>query len=267
MSRSISITVRPDGLIDSFRSDLLHIHLYKSRLDLGSAAAAAVAVEIRSLIAQRNRAMGIFASDPSHIEFLDDLIKTPDIEWTRVIAFHLDEYLGMSEEAPQSLRRFLLDRLVKRVPIAEFHAIRAEAANPEAVCANYAALLKSRQPDFVVLGIGEDGRLGSIDPPLCDFNDAAAVKVVELDEDHRRRYVQDGVFRSIDEAPRGAVSLTIPTIMDCRTLFAIAHGRGSQNAIRKTIEGEISPVCPASILRTHPNAHLFLDRESVGSRQ
>jgi glucosamine-6-phosphate deaminase len=247
MSRPI--TVISDGLIDSFRADLLYIHLYQSRMELGAAATAAVAVEIRSLIAERNRAIGIFASDPSHIEFWDDLVKAADIEWTRVIGFHLDEYLGIGEEAPNSLRRFLLDRLVKRVPIAEFHAIRGEAANPEAACANYAALLKSRPPDFAVLGIGPDGRLGSIAPLVCDFNDAAPVKVVELSHGQR------------------ALSLTIPTILGCRTLFAIAYGRRSQDAIRKMIEGEIGPACPASILRKHSNAHLFLDQESVGDRQ
>jgi glucosamine-6-phosphate deaminase len=243
MSRSI--TVISDGLIDSFRADRLHIHLYRSPLELGAAAAAAVAAEIRSLIAERNRAIVIFASDTSHIEFLDDLVNTADIEWTRVIGFHLDEYLDIGEEAPNSSRRFLLDRLVKRVPIAEFHAIRGEAANPEATCANYAALLKSRPPDLALLGIGPNGRLGSIDPPACDFNDAAAVKVVELDDDHR------------------AISLTIPTIFNCRTLFAIAYGSRNQDVIRKMIEVEIAPACPASILRKHPDAHLFLDQEAA----
>jgi glucosamine-6-phosphate deaminase len=242
MSRSI--TVISDGLIDSFRADLLYIHLYQSHRKLSAAAAAAVALEIRSLISQRNRAIGIFASDPTYIEFLDDLVNTADIEWTRVIGFHLDEYLGISEEAPNSSRRFLLDRLVKRVPIAEFHALRGEAANPEAVCANYAASLKSRPPDFAVLGIGPNGHLGPIDPPNCDLNDGAAVKVVELGDDHR------------------AISLTIPTILGCRTLFAIAPGRRNQDAIRRMIEGEIGRACPASILRKHPNAHLFLDQEA-----
>jgi glucosamine-6-phosphate deaminase len=239
MSRSI--TVISDGLIDSFQADLLHIHLYRSGRELSAAAAAAVAVEIRSLIAERKRAIGIFASDPSHIDFWDDLVNTADIEWTRVIGFHLDEYLGISEEEPNSMRRFLLDRLVKRVPIAEFHAIRGEAANPEAACANYAALLKSRPPDFAVLGIGSNGRLGLLDPRGCDFNDAATVKVVELDDDQR------------------AISLTIPAILGCRTLFAIAPGKRNQDNVRKMIEGEIGPSCPASILRKHPNAHLFLE--------
>jgi glucosamine-6-phosphate deaminase len=212
-------------------------------MELSAAAAAAVAVVIRSLIAQRNRAIGIFASDPWHSEFLDELVKAPDIEWTRVIGFHLNEYLGIGEEAPNSLRRFLLDRLVKRVPIAEFHPIRGEAANPEAACVNYAALLKSRPPDFAVLGIGPNGSLGSIDQRVCDYNDPAAVKVIEPDDDHL------------------ALSLTIPTILGCRTLFAMAYGSRNQDAIRKLIEGEISPACPASVLRRHLEAHLFLGQE------
>lgn len=253
MNRSSSITET-----DSFRADNLHIHLYKSRAELGAVIAHAVAVELRSLISERKRAIGIFASDPSQIEFLDYLVVAGDIEWTRVIAFQHDEYLGIGEMAPQSSRRLILDRLVKRVPVAEFHAIRGEAANIDAVCANYASLLESRPPDFAVLGIGEDGRLGSLSPSVCDFNDYSSVKAFQLDDDHRRKMVDDGVFRSIDEAPRGVISLTIPTIMACRSLFAIAQPGINRDALRNTIEGEINSACPASILRTHGNAHLYL---------
>jgi glucosamine-6-phosphate deaminase len=232
-------------LIDEFRVDLLHVHLYRSRREMAKSAAVLIATEIRSLISERKRAIGIFASDPSHSDFLDELVCTPDLEWTRVIGFHLDEYLDIEAESPQSFRRFLLDQLVKRVPIAEFHPIRGEAVNPEAVCANYSALLKSRPPDFAVLGIGENGCLGLLNAPDCDFNDAAAVKILELDRD------QQGASR--------AISLTIPTIMSCRSLFAIVPGRGRQEAINRIIEGEIGPACSGTFIRTHPNAHLFLE--------
>jgi glucosamine-6-phosphate deaminase len=234
------------SLIDEFRADLLHVHLYRSRREMARAAAASVATEIHSLISERNRAIGIFASDPSHSDFLDELVRTPDLEWTRVIGFHLDEYLAIEAEAPQSFRRFLLDRLVKRVPIAEFHPIRGEAVNPQAVCANYAALLKSRPPDFALLGIGENGCLGLLNAHDCDFNDAAAVKIVEPDRDQ--------------QSARRAISLTIPTIMSCRSLFAIAPARERQEAIKRLIEGEIDSACSGSILRTHPNAHLYCSR-------
>ncbi|MCI0388622.1 MAG: glucosamine-6-phosphate deaminase, partial [Acidobacteria bacterium] len=142
MSQSKSITIATEGLIENFRAGHLNVYVYGSRQQMGAAAAAAVAAEIRRLVSERNRAIGIFASAPSQNEFLDELVKSSDLEWTRVIGFHLDEYLGMNEEAPQSFRRFLIDRLVKRVPMSEFHGLRGEAANPQAVCANYAALLK-----------------------------------------------------------------------------------------------------------------------------
>lgn len=241
----------------------LNIHVYESRQTLGAAAAQAVAAEIRRLIAARGRAIGIFASAPSQNEFLDELVKSEGIEWTRVIAFHLDEYLGMAEDAPQSFRKYLLDRLVMRVPMAEFHGLRGEAANPEAVCANYAALLKSRPPDFAVLGIGENGHLAFIDPPVCDFQDPVAVKLVELDETCRRQQVHDGAFAKLEEVPSQALSLTISTIMACEKLFVIVPGSRKQKAIHDAVEGAITESCPASILQTHSNARLFLDRDAA----
>jgi len=249
--------------IGHFKADHLSISIYESRQQIGAAAATAAAAEIRRLVATRGRAIGIFASAPSQNEFLDELVKAEGIEWTRVIGFHLDEYLGMEEDAPQSFRKYLFDRLVMRVPMVEFHGLRGEAANPEAVCANYAALLKSRPPDFAVLGIGENGHLAFIDPPVCDFHDPAAVKIVELDETCRQQQINDGAFTKLDDVPVRALSLTIPTIMACEKLFVIVPGSRKQNAVRDAIEGPIAESCPASILRTHPNVHLFLDREAA----
>jgi glucosamine-6-phosphate deaminase len=249
--------------IADFRADSLNIRIYESRQQAGAAAAIAVAAEIRRLIAARGRAIGIFASAPSQNEFLDELVNAEGIQWTRVVGFHLDEYLGMEEDAPQSFRKYLLDRLVMRVPMAEFHGLRGEAANPEAVCANYAANLKSRPPDFAVLGIGENGHLAFIDPPVCDFNDPAAVKIVELDEVCRQQQVHDGAFAKLEDVPKQALSLTIPTIMACEKLFVIVPGGRKQSAVRNAIAGPITESCPASILRTHPNGHLFLDAEAA----
>ncbi len=230
------------------------------------AAAAAVAVEIRRLIAERGRAIGLFASGPSQeaqSEFLDCLVETPAIEWTRVIGFQLEEYVGLDEDAPQSFRRLLLDRLVKRVPMAEFHGIRGEAANPAAVCENYAALVRSRPPDFAVLGIGEDGRLGFNGPPSLDFSDPNLLSVVELDDACRRQQVRDGIFASLEDAPRRAISFTLPAILACPRLFAIASGAKMSKAIRDCLRGEIATSCPASLLRNHAGADLFLDCDAA----
>lgn len=252
-----------EGLITSFRSDNLNVHIFESRPQMGKAAARALGAEMRRLIAERGRAIGVFASAPSQNEFLDALVEELKIEWTRVVGFHLDEYLGMGEDAPQSFRKFLLDRLVKRVPMAEFYGLRGEAANPEAVCANYAATLKSRPPDFAALGIGENGHLAFNDPPVCDFSDPAMVKIVELDEACRQQQVNDGAFAKLEDVPRRALTLTIPAIMACPRLFVVVPGVRKQQAVRDAVEGRITTACPASILRTHNDAHLFLDRDSA----
>jgi glucosamine-6-phosphate deaminase len=230
----------PEVPIENFRVDKLNVYVCSSRQRTLKVAAAVVAAEMRRLICERGRAVGVFASSQSLAGFLDELVKAEGIEWTKVIGLHLDEYLGADEDSPRSQRRFLIDRLVKRVPMAEFHGLRGEAANPQAVCANYAALLKSRPPDFATLALGENGRLASINPSLCDFNDPAMVRVVELDENSHR-----------------AISLTTPAIMACPKLFLIAPDAANRQAARATIEEEITTACPASILRTHDDAHMF----------
>jgi glucosamine-6-phosphate deaminase len=248
-----------DGLQREFRADQLSVYVYESRPKMGQAAASVIAAEIRRAIQERGRAVVILASAPSQNEFLANLAEAPDIDWSRVIAFHLDEYLGMDDQAPQSFRRFLIDRLVNKVPLGEFHGLRGDAPDGAAEAKRYAQLLEQNPPDFAVLGIGENGHLAFIDPPFCDFNDPEPVKVVQLDEICRNQQVNDGAFATLDEVPKDALSLTIPTIMARPKLFAIAPGPAKRQAIKNAVEGPISTSCPASILRTHPNAHLFID--------
>ena len=206
----------------------MHTHVYETRRQAVAAAAEAVAAELRRLIAERGRAVGVFSAEA---ELLAELAKAENIEWTRVIGFHAFELLGAGEDAPQSQRKILLDHLVRRVPMAEFHGLRAEAANPEAVCANYAELLNTRPPDFAVLEIGEGGELAAIDSGDCDFHDSSAVKLT-----------------------RSAITLTIPTLMACRSLIVFASGGRQRQAL---VEGDVSESHPASILRTHPNARCY----------
>lgn len=207
-------------------------HVYETHHQAAIAAAEAVAAEVRRLIAERGLAVGIFSGEA---EILDQLAVAEAIEWTRVLAFHSFELLGADETAPQSQRKILLDHLVRRVPLAEFHGLRGEAANPDAVCTNYAALLRTRPPDFAWLEIGENGELAAIDAHNCDFNDSQIVKLTD-----------------------SAITLTIPTLMACPCVFVTATGK--QQAARAFLESEISKTCPASILQTHQNVHLFLER-------
>jgi len=252
-----------EGLVKDFRADQLNIHVYQSRLEMGKAAAAVIASEIRSLIDQKGRAVVIFASAPSQNEFLAALVESPGIDWSRVTAFHLDEYLGMSSSAPQSFRLFLIERLVDKVPMGEFHGLTGEAPDGAAEAKRYAGLLTENPPDLAVLGIGENGHLAFIDPPFCDFADPEAVKVVQLDDVCRQQQVNDGAFRTFEEVPANALSLTIPTLMAVPKLFAIAPGPAKRQAIKLTVEGPVATTCPASILRRHREAHLFIDKDSA----
>src|SRR3954469_11800055 len=156
METTTATPISDDGLVESFRADKLNVYVYDKRPRMGAAAAAAVAAELRRLIEARGRAVGIFASAPSQNEFLAALAAAPGIDWSRVVGFHLDEYLGMDERAPQSFRRFLIDRLVSKVPMAEFHGLRGEAEDGDAEAAHYARLLAEDPPAFAVLGIGEN---------------------------------------------------------------------------------------------------------------
>lgn len=247
MKSADAISLLPGGLLDQFRADQLGIYTYKSRHAMNAALAHAVATELRRLIATRGRGIGIFAATPAQKEFLAALVKAEKIEWTRVIGFHLGEYLKLDEDATQSCRKFLLDHLVTQVPMAEFHGLRGEAANPAAVAANYAALLASRPPDFAILEIGENGQIGFITASNCDFADPATVRVVKA-----------GKVR--------ALALTIPTLMACPRLFVSAAGARRQEAVRALLNDEVAPACPASILRTHPQAHLFVTQDAAARR-
>ena len=258
-----STATMPDGLVKNFRVDKLNVYVYGSRSQMGSAAAAIIAAEIRGLIEKRGRAVVIFASAPSQNEFLSALVAAPGIDWSRVVAFHLDEYVGMDQDAPQSFRKFLTDRLVDKVPIGEFHGLRGEAIDGTAEALRYAQLLEQNPPDFAVLGIGENGHLAFIDPPFCNFEDPEPVKVVQLDEVCRRQQVNDGAFTTLEAVPADALSLTIPTLMTRPKLFAIVPGPAKRQAIKWALEGPIATTCPASILRQHADAHLFIDVDSA----
>ena len=263
MKTEVTAGAGDEGLAEKFRAGLLNVYVYESRQAMGQAAAAAVAGELRRLLEERGQAVGIFASAPSQNEFLAALVASPGIDWRRVTGFHLDEYAGMDEGAPQSFRRFLLERLVNKVAFGEFHGLRGESSDAEAECERYAALLAANPPDFAVLGIGENGHLAFIDPPFCDFQDQLPVKVVELDEVCRAQQVNDGAFTSIKEVPRTALSLTIPAIMARPKLFAVVPGPAKRQAVRAAVEGPVETACPASILKNHPDAHLFIDRDSA----
>jgi glucosamine-6-phosphate deaminase len=241
----------------------LAVEVYPDRPALGAAAARLVAARIREQADRDGRAAVIFASAPSQNEFLAALRDDGTVPWAKVTAFHLDEYVGLGPRHPASFRRFLTDRLFDHVRVRAFHGLDGEAAGQAAECARYAALLRRERPELAILGIGENGHLAFIDPPVCDFAEKLDVRVVELDEPCRRQQVHDGGFARIEDVPRTAFSLTIPFLLRVPRAVAIVPGPAKRAAIKAALDGPVTAACPASILRRHPDATLFLDDESA----
>jgi glucosamine-6-phosphate deaminase len=241
----------------------LRVEVLPSRPMMGLAAARSVAEAIRDGLARDRRAAVIFASAPSQNEFLAALREEPGVDWSKVTAFHLDEYVGIAPDHPASFRRFLVDRLFSHVRVAAFHGLDGQAADLAAECARYTALLRTARPALAILGIGENGHLAFIDPPVCDFSEPADVRVVELDEPCRRQQVNDGCFPSLADVPRTALSLTVPFLMSVPRAVAIVPGPAKRAAIAAALQGPVTTACPASVLRRHRDATLFLDEDSA----
>jgi glucosamine-6-phosphate deaminase len=241
----------------------LGVEVHPDRARMGRAAARAVSTHMRTLVERDGRAAVIFASAPSQNELLAALRADPEVPWEKVTAFHLDEYVGIDPVHPASFRRFLKGRLLDHVPVRAFHGLDGQAADLGAECARYAGLLREEPPGLAVLGIGENGHLAFIDPPLCDFGDPADVRVVELDEACRHQQVHDGAFASVAEVPRTALSLTIPFLLRVPRAVAIVPGPAKRAAIQAALEGPVATACPASILRRHRDATLFLDEDAA----
>jgi glucosamine-6-phosphate deaminase len=241
----------------------LEIEVHPDRPSMGRAAAAVVSEHLRREVARGGHTAAIFASAPSQNEMLAALRADTTIPWDRVTAFHLDEYIGVDATHPASFRRFLVDRLFAHVPVRAFHGLAGEASDPAAECQRYAALLREAQPSLAILGIGENGHLAFIDPPMCDFFEPKGVRVVELDEPCRHQQVHDGSFATLDAVPRRALSLTIPLLLRLPRAVAVVPGPAKRAAIAAAVEGPVTCACPASVLRRHPDARLFLDTASA----
>ncbi len=240
----------------------LAVEIHADQTQLGRAAALAVAASLREVIARQGQARVILACAPSQSSFLSALAAPSlagTIDWSRVTAFHMDEYVGLAADAPSSFRRYLQEHLLAHVPLGRFHPLWAESADLAAECARYSDLLNERPIDLICLGIGENGHVAFNDPPVADFDDPATVKIVELDPACRRQQVNDGCFPSLAEVPRQALTLTVPVFRRACRLSICVPGHRKAAAVRRALRDTITPACPASILRQHPNATLYLD--------
>jgi glucosamine-6-phosphate deaminase len=239
----------------------MEVRIAATRAELGAMAARDIARALREKLEQQPRVRIIFAAAPSQSATLAALLSEPEIDWSRVIAFHMDEYLELSREAPQRFGTWLTQEFFRHVPMGEVHLIDPDDGPPLARCSTYTSLLREAPIDFVLLGIGTNGHLAFNDPP-ADLSDPEMVRVVALDEMCREQQVFDGCFPALDDVPHHAITLTVPTLLAGRELFCSVPGSHKSQAVKDMLETPISGACPATALRTHPRCTVYLDRES-----
>lgn len=241
--------------------DLLKVESFADRRSMGRAAAGDIARALRQRLAAQANVRMIFAAAPSQADVLAALVDEPGIDWQRVTAFHMDEYIGLPERAPQRFALWLDVHLFSKLPFGAVHPIVPDA-DPLRITQNYAAALAAAPIDFVLLGIGVNGHIAFNDPPVADFNDPLEVKIVDLDLQCRQQQVDDDCFDTLADVPQRAVTLTVPRLLRADRLFCIVPARAKREAVRATLSGPIATDCPASILRRHADCTLYLDADS-----
>lgn len=238
--------------------DKLLVKIYEDRQQMGAAAAREAAEVLRRMIAQKGRAVVMFAAAYSQSEVFSGLV-AEDVDWTKVTAFHMDNYIDLPMAAPAQFSNFLTRYLFEKLPFGHVHLM----GNTKEDAERYAALLKDNPLDVCFMGVGENGHLAFNDPHVADFNDPYQVKVVELDEVCRLQQVRDKCFDTYEEVPPYALTATIPALLSAEEIFCVVPAQPKAQAVHNMLTGPVSESCPASILRTHPSARLYLDADSA----
>lgn len=245
-----------------FSVDQLRVNVFSSRSEMAQTSAREVAERLRELLAQQEKVSVIFASAPSQADFLEFLVAENGIDWKRINAFHMDEYVGLPQSDSHSFGYFLQKAVFEHVPIEQIAYIRGDAEDIDAECARYSSLLRAQPIDIVLMGIGENGHIAFNDPPVADFQDQALVKLVTLDPVCRMQQVNDKCFPTLEDVPKTAITLTVPMLMSAKNAYCMVPTVAKANAVKATLCGEISEACPASILRRHSGANLYLEPDS-----
>jgi glucosamine-6-phosphate deaminase len=249
-------------MLQTLIKDKLEVLVLENRLALGKASAEQVSARIKQLLQVKPRVNIIFAAAPSQNEFLSVLIEDKSIEWQKINAFHMDEYLGLPTGSSQLFSRFLKESIFNLVPFSSVNCINGNAENPEEECARYTDLLRKFPVDIVCMGIGENTHIAFNDPPVANFKDPKLVKVVKLDTACRQQQVNDGCFPTLDDVPTHAITLTVPALMQATDVYCMVPGKTKAQAIAYTLNEPVSEQYPSTILRTHERAALFVDADS-----
>lgn len=233
-----------------------------SRKEMGIAAGRCGEEHLVSLLAAKETVRVIMGSAPSQDDVLGYLKASKKIDWSRIEVFHMDEYIGISADDKAAFSNYLDRTLFNTLKVKAFHKILAETKDPQAVCDEYSKLLLAEPIDVVFLGIGENGHIAFNDPDMADLKDPLAMKIVSLDDVCRMQQVHDGCFKTFDDVPKQALSLTVPTLMSGAHLVCTVPTAKKNNACLRMIMGSISAECPATAMRLHPDCNFFMDNES-----
>lgn len=251
------------NLLNSFQIDQLSVNIYPSEVELAQGAAQIVREYLISILDQQTEARLLLATGNTQIQFLDALIALGGVDWSRLVLFHLDEYMGIKAENTASFCYYLRERVEKKVKPKQFYYIKGDATEPLIECDRYANLLNRQPIDLCFLGIGQNGHIAFNEPSVANFDDPHWVKLVKLEESTRQTQVKQNNFPEIDAVPQYAYTLTIPTILSAKKIICLASGISKAEIVKTALEEEITVSYPVSILRHHPDAHLFLDTHSA----
>lgn len=251
-------------IIKQGRADFLEYRVYDTRKNMGIAAAKDAAFIIKKLLCEKSEISAIFAAAPSQNELLESLLSDKTIDFKKINAFHMDEYIGLSPDHPKSFGKFLTDKLFGRAPFKSVNLINGLADDIVIECGRYSALLSEVKPEIVFMGIGENGHIAFNDPHVADFHDPLFVKVVELDQTSIHQQVNDGCFASVEEVPTKAITLTIPALMAPEYIFCVVPAATKANAVSALINGEVGNHTPSTSLRLRRGAILYTDTDSAG---
>lgn len=250
------------ALIKEMKTGKLRVKVFDTRNAMGEDAGKEATACIRQLLKEKEEINIIFAAAPSQNETLETLIKEPGIEWERINAYHMDEYVGLEPEDPAGFRNYLNRTIFEKLPFKTINLINGNVEDAYAEAERYGELLKIHPVDICLLGVGENGHLAFNDPGVAKFDDSVRAKVVPLDEVCRQQQVNDGCFEKIDEVPTHAITVTIPGLTAAKYMFCSVPAATKARAIKDMLSGEVTEKCPASILTEHEAAVLYLDKDS-----
>ena len=248
----------------SFVKDQLKVNVYEDRSLMGKAAACDISKNIKDLLSKKNEVNIVFAAAPSQDDFLAEFIQK-DIDWSKIRGFHLDEYIGLEDDSTEKFSHYLNTHIFNKVLFKDIYLIDSIADTTVEKIKRYSDLLKKYPLDIACIGVGENGHIAFNDPEVADFTDTENIKQVVLDKKCRRQQVNDGCFASIEDVPEYAITLTIPTIMSADYIFCMVPTKNKRNAIDNCINGKINTNCPASVLRSHQRAVMYLDSDAAGN--